>query len=98
MTPQTTFVHGINPWIGTAYDPALSPKQAERITKAHSLYLWVRDNPDRTRGDMAIATGRSINSVRRITDAMVEHGLMTYTRGAANGARAVFVKVADAVH
>ena len=95
---QTTFVNNINPWIGTAYDPALSLKRDEPITKAHSLYRWIQDNPMKTRGEMAIATGRSINTVRRITDVMVRYGFIEYERGALNGSRAVFIRITNAVH
>ena len=89
---ETTFAGGINPFTVAFSAPAVLPGN-EPITKRHTLYKWVEANPLRTRIEIAEATGRTRNAVKRITNVMVAYGLMTYEVRLQKGRKTYFVKV-----
>ena len=93
---QTTFAGGVNPFLSAP--PAPLPDGIEPITKKHSLYAWLQTHPLSTRTEISKATGRSRSNVKRITDVMIERGMLTCETRRCSGAMTHFVKVADAVH
>lgn len=87
---ETTFVNGINPF--TTLVPETATERVEPINKSHVLYKWVLDHPMRSRMEIAIATGRSVNNVKRITDVMVKYGYMQYETHRTRGSLTHYVK------
>ena len=99
MTPQTTFVNGVNPWLviaaKTKPDVAALPRQLVRLTQ-EAIIQYLRKNGDSTNSAIAIGLRATTASVGASGKRLLRLGIVEYYQPRRKSYKVCRLVIADA--